>query len=158
MKYAETITDLAQKFCVEGALTYDETYRRWREQDPDNLPWDGVNGELKSDALATGLNNGLNNVKKNKNHKVPFHTSSGNRVPGHKPTVSRHCYTFNNEGVCPDKACRYGHFCQVCRGNHPKKFCPLNPSPPVKKAKNTVTTTQIRQTGQQKPTTNTGKF
>lgn len=93
MKYRQMIINLAHDASVEGALTYYEHFRQWREQDPDNLPWENINTELHSEALATGLN-----------------------------SFTKHCFTFNNERVCKDTFCKYGHFCQSCKGNHAKKI------------------------------------
>jgi hypothetical protein len=38
MKYVQMITNLAHDASVEGALTYDDNFRRCWEQDPYNLP------------------------------------------------------------------------------------------------------------------------
>lgn len=114
MKYGQIISQLAQMSNVEGALSYDETFRRWREQDPDHLPWEGVNGELHTEAMAMALSS-----FKNKGSFRPQQKS----FPSNS-VRTKHCFTFNNEGSCSDKVCKYGHFCQVCKGTHSRLHCP----------------------------------
>lgn len=117
MKYRQMIINLAHDASVEGALSYDEHFRRWREQDPDNLPWENINTELHSDALATGLNS---------KSKDSFRSNGRTGIINAERTklsFTKHCFTFNNEGVCKDTFCKYGHFCQSCKGNHAKNYC-----------------------------------
>ena len=135
MKYAETITSFPQKASVEAALEYDHRFRAWREENSGSLPWDSLNSDLHNEALATGLES-----KKNQKSRGPYRPSSGrpkmgansNDIVAHTtmkvcaeighanidPSVSqfkRHCYTYNNEGRCRDRTCKYRHFCQLCR-------------------------------------------
>ena len=55
MKYASTIQKLAQQAGVGAALSYDKSFRQWKEDDPSQLPWEQLNVELFNQALAMGL-------------------------------------------------------------------------------------------------------
>ncbi|KAK3095856.1 hypothetical protein FSP39_020049 [Pinctada imbricata] len=120
MKYAVTISTLASQASLQAALTYDRTFREWREADPDDLPWEQVNLELYQHALGTALHQKWSGPGQlQSNNFRPYNGSNQFTSP------SSYCYQFNNnKGKCPRKSCLYPHVCQYCRGNHHKGLCP----------------------------------
>lgn len=150
MKYAETITSLSQKASVEAALEYDHRFRVWREENPGSLPWDSLNSDLHNEALATGLES-----KKNQKSGGPFRPNSGR--PKNGGQFKRHCYTYNNEGLCRDRTCKYGHFCQLCRQEgHGKKDCHNNRTQSTRN-KSTMPTSTAGRPANNQPTSTANK-
>jgi hypothetical protein len=83
--------------------------------------WENLNTELHSEALAIGLNS---------ESKDSFRSNGRTGIINAertKPSFTKHCFTFSNEGVCKDTICKYGHFCQICKGNYAKKYCTKKP-------------------------------
>ena len=55
--------------------------------------------------------------------KGSFRGNNKNEFKSGKRFQGRYCFTFNNEGICKDPACHFGHFCQICKGNHGRTDC-----------------------------------
>jgi len=108
MKYASTIQKLAQQAGVGAALSYDKSFRQWKEDDPSQLPWEQLNVELFNQALAMGLT---------QKAQVP-------PSPARAFQSSRSCcFRFNNTGTCTRRPCPYDHKCLQCGGPHSRKTC-----------------------------------
>ena len=47
------------------------------------------------------------------------------RGAGGKRPASGHDYVcwLYNDGTCTHNSCKFPHLCEICRGNHPKRFC-----------------------------------
>ena len=55
MKYADTVQRLGRQARDTAALFYDKQFRLRRQDSPELLPWDQLNGELFNQALSMGL-------------------------------------------------------------------------------------------------------
>lgn len=120
MKYANTIQTLARRSCEVAAFIYDRTFREWREHDFRYLPWDQVNNELYSDAMALGLKIKFDQLKNQSLKKSPFLQTGAPEESSRK-----YCFSYNNKyGSCTrGSTCKYPHICGKCGGDHPRKFC-----------------------------------
>lgn len=113
MKYADTMQKLSHQAGDQSALYYDRQFRQWRQDDPSMLPWDHVNTELYSAALASGLCQ--------KVQTRPLFRASASTPTAH--TRKGICFMYNNNGRCSRTSCPFSHICSVCRGSHAKKSC-----------------------------------
>lgn len=138
MKYAHIVTTLSKQESVEAALYYDRMFRKWKQTDPTNLPSEGLVSEPHNEVLAMGLHD-------KKQYRSPFRRYAG-RFSNRGPKQGRYWYTYNNEGQCTERKCKFGHFCQVCtQDSYGKINCPI--------AKNTYT--KSKQSNKQQIITNT---
>lgn len=55
MAYAQIVKKIADSCGDQAAITYDEKFRRWREQDPGACLWHVKNIELFQDAIIKGI-------------------------------------------------------------------------------------------------------
>lgn len=111
MKYADTVQKLGKQAGDAAALYYDKQFRLWRQDTPELLPWDQLNNELFTQALAMGLTSkGKGNFPSQKKQK-----------PSSK---KQYCFQFNNNnGQCHRAECPFLHQCQKCDGSHSRKQC-----------------------------------
>ncbi|XP_056016820.1 uncharacterized protein LOC125676591 [Ostrea edulis] len=54
MAYAQFIQNLSRSSGDKAAITYDERFRLWRQQDPESCPWQHKNLELFQEAIVQG--------------------------------------------------------------------------------------------------------
>lgn len=66
MKYGDIVQKLGKQVGEEAAIYYDKNFREWRATNPGSFPWDKLNSEIHSKALAirlgkskAGLNSGF---------------------------------------------------------------------------------------------------
>ena len=125
MKYGDLVQKLAKRMGDEAALFYDKTFREWRATNPDAFPWDKLNSEIHSEALAIGLSKSKQNTNFNRKFQPslplsqPFRAVASPKFP---------CHMFNNRGACTKDRCPYTHACQKCGGAHTKKQCSIGNS------------------------------
>ncbi|KAK3090135.1 hypothetical protein FSP39_009429 [Pinctada imbricata] len=127
MKYAVSISTLANQASLPAALAYDRTFREWRESDPDSYPWDQLNTELYQHALGSALQHKFNQTQ-NTQSKTQSNSTGNFRIkPGTSSNTNDtgYCYQYNNfKGRCNRKPCPFPHICQFCREQHHKGICP----------------------------------
>lgn len=111
MAYGQIVQKISKTSGDKAAIAYDESFRRWRQLDPEACPWQSKNIELYQEAMAQGLEFKL----KNKNQ--PFRASSTQQK-------HRYCFSYNNNGFCKTKGCPHPHVCQICAARHHKRQCP----------------------------------
>lgn len=115
MKHATIVQRLSKQAGDEAALSYDENFRIWRQDNPEYLPWGQLNGELQNEALAMGLCRKQN---------LPFHAKAKQNNSG-----KQICFNYNNNnGHCTRPNCPFPHKCQKCSGPHSKKQCNSKPA------------------------------
>lgn len=108
MKYAERVRDLARLHQGLAWRFYDFRFRQLKQCHP-TLPWAMCHQEIWARATLEPRSAPAKNFR--------GQSAQSKRAKGF-------CYTYNNEGECPDKkSCRFEHSCQLCKGNHPKKEC-----------------------------------
>ena len=118
MAYAQIIQNCSRSSGDKAAITYDERFRLWRQQDPDSCPWQQKNIELFQEAMVQGLE------FKSKTNIQPF------RPPRAK---NKYCFAYNNTGSCPrGSSCPHPHVCQYCAAKHHRKQCSVRPNPNTK--------------------------
>ncbi|XP_069133561.1 uncharacterized protein [Argopecten irradians] len=102
-EYARRIQAIAEESGDHAAMSYDRSFRLWRERDPHDCPWDQLNVALYHEALSEGL------VYKLKSKPgQPFQSGSTRKSPFKgRPTVSECTATATittrecvNEGHC----------------------------------------------------------
>ena len=102
MKYAHTIQSLFKQSGFAAAMSYDTSFRRWRQQQP-SLLWEVVNAELFLHASTISLG------------KVqPVQGQFQGPFRGNRPTMANknRCWSFAKNGTCPrGSACRFQHLC-----------------------------------------------
>lgn len=122
MAYAHIIQNLSRSSGDKAAITYDERFRLWRQQDPDSCPWQHKNLELFQEAMVQGLE------FKSKSKTQPFRPAQAKH---------RYCFAYNNTGSCPrGSSCPHPHVCQYCAAKHHRKQCPSKPKTNTKPAAN----------------------
>lgn len=55
MKYGDMVQKLGKQAGDEAADYYDKNFREWRASNPSSFPWDNLNSEIHSEALAFSL-------------------------------------------------------------------------------------------------------
>ena len=109
MKHATIVQCLSKQSGDNAALYYDESFRMWRQDNPEYLPWRQINTELQNEALAMGIS---------RKKYQPFQGKT-------KQPLKKPCFQFNNNNCrCTRPKCPFEHKCQKCGGPHSKKQCP----------------------------------
>lgn len=122
MKYGDMVKKLGKQAGDEAAIYYDKNFREWRASNPSSFPWDNLNSEIHSEALAVSLGKSrvgsasVSGVNRKFSSSSPqfFRGSSSPKYP---------CHSFNNRGFCNRERCPYTHACQKCGGTRTKKQC-----------------------------------
>jgi hypothetical protein len=127
MKYGDIVQKLGKRVGEEAALYYDKNFREWRSSNPEDFPWDKLNSEIHSEALAVGLSRSRLGTNSTSFGSKKFNsTSSQASQPFRGTSAPKHpCYSFNNKGFCSRERCPYTHACQKCGGSHTKKSVQL---------------------------------
>ncbi|XP_033757975.1 uncharacterized protein LOC117340318 [Pecten maximus] len=107
MKYAHTIQTIAKRAGDAAAIGYDMMFRKWRQANPDSLPWDQVVSELYLEAMTSTNNNKRANIS----------NQSSSQSQG------KICYAFRNKGFCNKTNCSFQHTCKICKGPHSFRKC-----------------------------------
>lgn len=122
MTYGDMVQKLGKQAGDEAADYYDKNFREWRASNPSSFPWDNLNSEIHSEALAFSLGKSRvgpasafgGNRKFNSSSPQFFRGSSSPKYP---------CLSLNNRGLCTRERCPYTRACHKCRGTHTKKQC-----------------------------------
>lgn len=122
MTYGDMVQKLGKQAGDEAADYYDKNFREWRASNPSSFPWDNLNSEIHSEALAFSLGKSRvgpasafgGNRKFNSSSPQFFRGSSSPKYP---------CHSLNNRGFCTRERCPYTRACHKCRGTHTKKQC-----------------------------------
>ena len=118
MAYAQIIQIISHSCGDKAAITYDERFRFWRQQDPDSCSWQQKNLELCQEAMVQGLE------FKSKTKMQPFWAPQ---------TKHKYSFAYNNTGSCPrGSSCPHPHVCQYCAAKHHRKQCTVRPKPITK--------------------------
>ena len=90
---------------------YDEAYRE-KMASTGNKSWSGMDVTLYQELCAS----------RQKQRSVP--TERRETPKGKRPLSGREhvCWLFN-DSVCTHNPCKFPHVCELCRGNHPKRYC-----------------------------------
>ncbi|XP_069129624.1 uncharacterized protein [Argopecten irradians] len=121
-EYARRIQAIAEESGDHAAMSYDRSFRLWRERDPHDCPWDQLNVALYHEALSEGL------VYKLKSKPGQPFQSGVNKKKPFQGTANRkrvYCHSYNNNsGMCKrGPLCTYPHTCQYCGGPHDRTKC-----------------------------------
>lgn len=120
MKNGDMVQKQGKQAGDEAAIYYDKNdknFGEWRASNPSSFPWDNLNSEIHSDALAASLGKSRvgpasafgGNKKFGSSSPQFFCGSSSQKYP---------CHSFSNRGFCTRERCPYTHACQKCGGTH----------------------------------------
>lgn len=131
MKYASTVSNIANTSTEAAVLIYDHDFRKLRECDPAGMRWDHLCNDLFNETLGEGLKTKIRGMEQLFLCKAKMPSKSNRKLTYHN---------YNNESYCKRSNCRFGHFCQYCGWSHPRKLCRKwlnqkqgNQNPPIHK-------------------------
>lgn len=110
--YMARIQGIGKTFGLEGAVQYDECFRRLRERQPD-CRWDVIHPEMY---LIAASKSAINKPPQPRStSQQPFRRNN--------PCPTGYCRQFNAKGQCAWPQCLYKHACFKCEGKHASTTC-----------------------------------
>ena len=100
---------------------YDEAYRE-KMASTGNKSWSGMDVALYQELC------GSRQKQRSEKRELPRGTG------GKRPMSGRDyvCWLYN-DGTCTHNPCKFPHLCELCRGNHPKRYCTQRAGPDTMK-------------------------
>ena len=130
LKYASVVREAAKKFSVQGALRYDEQFRKRQAIFPDRC-WATIDGELWYTVLIPyGARDARLNAGSTRDLITPRAQAGTNYQRPRLFRQSGICFAFNNQEGCRNFRCRFFHACIKCRcQTHGAADCTRNAGP-----------------------------
>ena len=100
---------------------YDEAYRE-KMASTGNKSWSGMDVALYQELC------GSRQKQRSEKREVPRGTGGKRPISGRDYV----CWLYN-DGTCTHNPCKFPHLCELCRGNHPKRYCTKRTGPDTMK-------------------------